>query len=138
MSTATLTAPRAVSPAHVPCRADVRTSVLKRIATHDEKLSKDVVNHILSQEPVLPARLDLDSVLDGMRAMEHVLDLIDEQEGYQWDSAVLQILFNNLSAALSNVTAQPRWNSTFHRFEEWRKVQVNQFGDTRYAWWPVE
>ena len=46
MSTATLTAPSVGSV--VPSQYDVRCAVLRRVASKDKSLSKDMVNHVLS------------------------------------------------------------------------------------------
>jgi len=80
MSTATL----APAPAHaasaplsrIPTRRELRMLVLQN-ARH---LSQGVVMHVLSNKPSIPTSLPVDDVLDGLKAIEAVGELLDGQD----------------------------------------------------------
>jgi len=135
MSCATLAPPAHAAGAvsRIPTRRELRLAVLGNV----KNLSKDVVTHLLATRPSIPTNLPVDDVLDGLKALEAVDGLLMDQAGYEDTHAAIQQLHLMLSEILSGVTGKPRYNLRTGCFERKQKVTVNQFGDTRLQWVPV-
>jgi hypothetical protein len=138
MSTATLAPPvanAASAVSRIPTRTEIRHCVLRGVAART--LSKDVVAHMLAQRPSIPTNLDLDTVLQGLKALECADDGLDyalcEPGGVQ---SALRDLHLMLSEILSGVTGKPRYNLRTGHFERKQRVIVNQWGDTKLQWVP--
>jgi hypothetical protein len=130
MSTATLAPPVASAASapvcRIPTRTQIRQWVLNQVARGD--IGRDVAMHMLASKPSIPCRLDLDEVLQGLKALEIADSLLDDE--------ALKDLHLMLSEILSGATGKPRYNLRTGRFERKQKVVVNQWGDTRLQWVP--
>jgi hypothetical protein len=137
MSTATLAPPvanAASAVSRIPTRTEIRHCVLRGVAART--LSKDVVAHMLAQRPSIPTNLDLDTVLQGLKALECVDSMLEDERGAEGAQSALRDLHLMLSEILSGVTGKPRYNLRTGRFERKQKVVVNSWGDTKLQWVP--
>jgi hypothetical protein len=139
MSTATLAPPvahAASAVSRIPSRTEIRHCVLRGVAART--LSKDVVAHMLAQRPSIPTNLDLDTVLQGLKALECVDSMLEDERGAENAQSALRDLHLMLSEILSGVTGKPRYNLRTGHFERKQKVVVNSWGDTKLQWVPCE
>ena len=128
------TAHAASAVSRIPTRTEIRHCVLRGVAA--KTLSKDVVAHMLATRPSIPTNLNLDTVLQRLKALE-CADTVLEEEGEGDVRTALCDLHLMLSEILSGVTGKPRYNLRTGCFERKQPVIVNQFGDTRLQWVPV-
>jgi hypothetical protein len=136
MSCATLAPPvanAASAVSRIPSRTEIRHCVLRGVAART--LSKDVVAHMLAQRPSIPTNLDLDTVLQGLKALECV-DAVLGYEGEEDVRTTLCDLHLMLSEILSGVTGKPRYNLRTGHFERKQRVVINAWGDTKLQWVP--
>jgi hypothetical protein len=139
MSTATLAPPvanAASAVSRIPTRTEIRHCVLRGVAART--LSKDVVAHMLAQRPSIPTNLDLDTVLQGLKALECVDDVLGEDLDAGDVQSALRDLHLMLSEILSGVTGKPRYNLRTGHFERKQRVVINAWGDTKLQWVPCE
>ena len=139
MSTATLAPPVAHAASaplsRIPTRTEIGLCVLRGVAS--KTLSKDVVTHMLATRPCIPTNLDLDTVLQGLKALECADDVLGEELDAGDVQSALRDLHLMLSEILAGATGKPRFNLRTGRFERKQKVTVNAWGDTRLQWVPV-
>ena len=103
MSTATLAPPVAHAASaplsRIPTRTEIRLCVLRGVAS--KTLSKDVVTHMLATRPCIPTNLDLDTVLQGLKALECADDVLGEE----LDAGDVQSALRDLHLMLSEILA---------------------------------
>ena len=136
MSTSTLAPPANAASAvsRIPSRTEIRHCVLRGVAART--LSKDVVAHMLAQRPSIPTNLDLDTVLQGLKALECADSVLGEECDAGGAQTALRDLHLMLSEILSGVTGKPRYNLRTGRFERKQRVVMNAWGDTKLQWVP--